>query len=278
MTERICSYKNNAKVEQSKAKRIDGSKRLRKAKREDDFIKRRKLDSNQSVLNIQSSKFDSKEIIADIQSIVRKKKLEEERETEVLTHCFTALRNRIIDSDNNFDLLSLSELLYLIDASFSYRDPLLDYEILWALTNLTARLTPFQIEELFLSSRPIECFSPDLLLNRLLKILTSASCSGSSGIPRSCLACWAIGNMIIDSDRMRSVLLSKNILEHLIELESLDIHGMDKEFLMTQAWLIGNILKNNNPPVHHSVAVKALPRLVNLLKTNIPSVLVDVMR
>ena len=83
--------------------------------------------------------------------------------------------------------------------------------------------------------------------------------------------------MIVDSDRMRSVLLNKNIFEKLVDLENLDSDA-DTEFLMTQAWLIGNVLKNNNPPVHHSVTVKALPRLVNLLKTNIPSVLADVMR
>ena len=51
--------------------------------------------------------------------------LEKEKETEVLTHCFTALRNRIIDSADNLELETIPNLLYLMNASFKYKDPLL---------------------------------------------------------------------------------------------------------------------------------------------------------
>ena len=102
---------------------------------------------------------------------------------------------------------------------------------------------------------------------------------------------------------MRTQFLRYNILEHIIKLGALDEFA-DIEFLSIQAWLIGrvftlisqksghqviefyswknpylgNILRNNNPPVHHSVSVKALPRLMNLLKTNVPSISTDIMR
>ena len=46
---------------------------------------------------------------------------------------------------------------------FQYGDPLLDYEILWALTNLTALLRPDEIEKLFTKDYDVLSF----IINKL---------------------------------------------------------------------------------------------------------------
>ena len=67
---------------------------------------------------------------------------------------------------------------------------------------------------------------------------------GAIALPLCCLACWAIGNILADSAQMRTFFLKVNILEHIVSLAVLD-KDADTEFISIQAWLIGNILRNN---------------------------------
>ena len=68
-----------------------------------------------------------------------------------LSKAYETLRlalNESILHETIVKLLS-KDIIPIIAKSFQINDPMLDYEILWALTNLTALLRPAEIESLF---------------------------------------------------------------------------------------------------------------------------------
>merc|ERR1712131_322729 len=258
----------------SKSKRTEASKRIRKTNREHDLIKRRKLEEEVF------EKLSISKALANIIIALEDHALNNPINTNTLIRNFEWLRlgmTETITSEDLADILSAG-ILDLLRRSFLLNDSLLDYELLWTLTNLTAILQPKEIEFLF---GPEEGSKNQNAAKFIIQKLTSIIASSDDGqckrLPLCCLSCWAICNILADSGEMRTQFLRYNILEHIIKLGALDEFA-DIEFLSIQAWLIGNILRNNNPPVHHSVSVKALPRLMNLLKTNVPSISTDIMR
>merc|ERR1712131_118262 len=274
MSQRSSAYKNNAKIEISKSKRTEASKRIRKTNREHDLIKRRKLEEEDF------EKLSISKALANIIIALEDHAPNNPINTNTLIRNFEWLRlgmTETITSEDLADILSAG-ILDLLRRSFLLNDSLLDYELLWTLTNLTAILQPKEIEFLFgPESGSKNQNTAKFIIQKLTSIIASSDDGQCKRLPLCCLACWAIGNILADSGEMRTQFLRYNILEHIIKLGALDEFA-DIEFLSIQAWLIGNILRNNNPPVHHSVSVKALPRLMNLLKTNVPSISTDIMR
>ena len=236
----------------------EATKRIRSSQRDSEVTKRRKLDeavddyANKTPLELLG-------IIAGLTD-----------EPAAAAKAYESLRLQLNESITHDVILGLlsTDIIVQMAVSFKIDDPMLNYEILWALTNLTALLRPNEIEQLFAKRSDT--------LHFIIKRLTSFITTGAP-LPLSCLACWAIGNILADSGEMREHFLRVNILEHIVSLAELDDEA-DTEFISIQAWLIGNILRNNHPPVHHSICIKALPRLIQLLKTNVPSIQSDIMR
>ena len=139
---------------------------------------------------------------------------------------------------------AIAGVLDLLHRSFLLNHSLLDYELLWTLTNLTAILQPDEIETLFgLRENKQNQVAAGFIIQKLTSVLSSSGDGQCKRLPLSCLACWAIGNILADSGEMRTQFLRCNILEHIIKLEALDQYA-DIEFLSIQAWLIGKVLHN----------------------------------
>ena len=68
-----------------------------------------------------------------------------------LSKAYETLRLALNESILHETILKLlsKDIIPIIAKSFQINDPMLDYEILWALTNLTALLRPAEIESLF---------------------------------------------------------------------------------------------------------------------------------
>ena len=86
-------------------------------------------------------------------------------------------------------------ILDLLRRSFLLNDSLLDYELLWTLTNLTAILQPKEIEFLF-GPEGKNQNAATFIIQKLTSIIASSDDGQCKRLPLCCLACWAIGNIL----------------------------------------------------------------------------------
>lgn len=154
----------------------------------------------------------------------------------------------------------------IIDRTFLVARPIVKYEILWMLVNITAVIGGHDLEVLFASSRVF-----------LLHLPTLLTCKRVDDVPVNCLACWLIGNISNTSPVLRCSLINQNALDRIVALGLADDYA-DKEFLSIQAWALGSLLHGTNPPVPHSTAVNSLPRLFKLLDHPSETIQTDVLR
>ena len=90
-----------------------------------------------------------------------------------------------------------ADILDLLRQSFLLNDSLLDYELLWTLTNLTAILQPKEIELLFgPASGSKNQNAAKFIIQKLTSIIASSDDGQCKRLPLCCLACWAIGNIL----------------------------------------------------------------------------------
>ena len=90
-----------------------------------------------------------------------------------------------------------ADILDLLRQSFLLNDSLLDYELLWTLTNLTAILQPKEIELLFgPESGSKNQNAAQFIIQKLTSIIASSDDGQCKRLPLCCLACWAIGNIL----------------------------------------------------------------------------------
>ena len=90
-----------------------------------------------------------------------------------------------------------ADILDLLRQSFLLNDSLLDYELLWTLTNLTAILQPKEIELLFgPESGSKNQNAAKFIIQKLTSIIASSDDGQCKRLPLCCLACWAIGNIL----------------------------------------------------------------------------------
>ena len=90
-----------------------------------------------------------------------------------------------------------ADILNLLRQSFLLNDNLLDYELLWTLTNLTAILQPQEIELLFgPESGSKNQNAAKFIIQKLTSIIASSDDGQCKRLPLCCLACWAIGNIL----------------------------------------------------------------------------------
>jgi len=249
-TRRIKTFKNKGKdLDELRRRRTDVTVEIRKAKKDEQVMKRRNVtqsaslsplkESNQqnkvgtTVLPLQkvseifSSKFSSPEDIFNAVQSVRK--------------LLSRERNPPIDTVINAGLVP--KLIKLLQQT---TDHLTQFEAAWALTNIvsgTSEQTCIVVEQ-----GGIDIF---------LKLLQSPELNVCEQ------AVWALGNIAGDGAKFRDKVILAGILKPLLAL--VEPNAMNFTFLRNLTWTLSNLCRNKNPspPMEH--LLPAIPMLGQLI-------------
>ncbi|XP_041838119.1 importin subunit alpha-8 [Melanotaenia boesemani] len=252
--ERISKYKNKGKdPAKFRDKRILECVELRKANKNESFMKRRNL-TRSSVPDEEAVSPDTEtvaprieDIIKDIKSACRVSQTQGCRAARKLlsTGCDPPLKE-IIDAG----LLSHFVSFLSMDD-----EPALQFEAAWALTNIASG-TSWHTQQV-VEHGAVPPFI-NLLASPMLHISEQAV--------------WALGNIAGDGAAYRDVLIECNIIPALLARISPDT---PVGYLRNLTWTLSNLCRNKNPCPPVSAVHQMLPSLIQLLHFNDKDILSD---
>ncbi|KAL3067141.1 hypothetical protein OYC64_016977 [Pagothenia borchgrevinki] len=249
--ERISKFKNKGKdPAKLRDKRISACVELRKANKDENFMKRRNISvdlSSDYISNEMVASLDIEDIIKDVNSNCR----------ESQTRGCQAAR-KLLSQERNPPLKEIidSGLLARFVSFLSMDDePNLQFEAAWALTNIASG-TSWHTQQV-VEHGAVPSFIA-LLASPMLHISEQAV--------------WALGNIAGDGAAYRDILIECNVVPALLARISPDT---PVGYLRNLTWTLSNLCRNKNPFPPLSAVQQMLPSLIQLLHLSDKDILSD---
>lgn len=259
---RLSQFKNKGKdVNELRRRRSEFSVELRKAKRDDQILKRRNVQSSaeepssplqEKVLNAQPPQLWSlEEIVRGVSSpnvehqllatqAVRKL-LSKEKQPPVDAVIAAGLTPKLVDFLARFDF------------------PPIQFEAAWALTNIASGTSDQTATVVEAGGVPA-----------FVKLVTSPHKHLSEQ------AIWALGNIAGDGPNGRDLVIKHGILQPLLALVICsDLSELPPAYLLNVAWTLSNLCRHKDPAPPLEAVQQILPALVKLLHHDNSEVLAD---
>ncbi|XP_044258258.1 importin subunit alpha-5 [Tribolium madens] len=252
---RIRSFKNKGKdCEEMRRRRAGQTIELRKAKKEDQLLKRRNislqeeastpLQENNSVSLVTMS---AEEILMGMMSPDENLQF---KATQACRKMLSRERNPPIDH-----MIRLGVVPRCVEFLGKTHNPSLVFEACWALTNIASG-----------TSEQTAAVVQEGALPKLQQLLSS------NRIDVVEQAIWAIGNIAGDGPESRDLVLNYGVLPSLISLIK---PNTTLSLLRNTVWVISNLCRNKNPYPDFELVKPALPVLARLLSHDDKDVLAD---
>nr|CAH7758109.1 unnamed protein product [Callosobruchus chinensis] len=250
---RIKAFKNKGKdTEEMRRRRIGQAVELRKAKKDDQLLKRRNISIDEATSPLQESKSSPISMTADEISYGMMSPDEDVqfKATQACRKILSRERNPPIDH-----MIRLGVVPRCVEFLGKTHNPALQFEACWALTNIASG-----------TSEQTAAVVQEGAIPRLRMLLTS---------PRSDVAdqaVWALGNIAGDGPGTRDMVLRCGVLQDLLALIRPD---SPISLLRNAVWTVSNLCRNKNPPPNFELVRPALPTLAKLINYSDLDVLGD---
>ncbi|XP_046360830.1 importin subunit alpha-1-like [Haliotis cracherodii] len=253
--QRIKTYKNKGRdADEMRRRRNQVSVELRKAKKDDQLLKRRNvaiLEEPTSPLqerNKQQPTLTIQDIISGVNS-----------DDPATQQTATQGARRLLSKERNppiNEIINTGTVVPRLVEFLSYNDrPDVQFEAAWALTNIASGTS--DQTKVVVKAGAVPYF---------IKLLESQHQNVCEQ------AVWALGNIAGDGPELRDHVTDAGIVEPLLRLVKTDVPS---GFLRNVTWTISNLCRNKNPPPKFKVVRQCLPTLSRLLYHNDREVLAD---
>ncbi|CAG9815246.1 unnamed protein product [Phaedon cochleariae] len=242
---RIRSFKNKGKdSEEMRRRRIGQAVELRKARKEDQLLKRRNISTAEEPTSpLQENNSTSPIAMTAEEIMYGMMNGDESVQFQATLACRKILsreRNPPIDH-----MIRLGVVPRCVEFLGKMHNPALQFEACWALTNIASG-----------TSEQTAAVVQEGAIPRLLQLLAS------SRVDVAEQAVWALGNIAGDGPATRDMVLSCGVLLELLKLIKPDT---SLSLLRNTVWAISNLCRNKNPAPDFNLVKPALPTLARLL-------------
>ncbi|KAL1494355.1 hypothetical protein ABEB36_009967 [Hypothenemus hampei] len=251
---RIRAYKNKGKdTEEMRRRRIGQAVELRKAKKDDQLLKRRNITSEEPNSPLQENNVASPVSMSADEIMFGMMSGDEEIQFKATQACRKMLsreKNPPIDH-----MIRLGVVPRCVEFLSKHNNPALQFEACWALTNIASG-----------TSEQTAAVVQEGAIPRLQALLSS---------PREDVAeqaVWALGNIAGDGPLARDMVLSALVLPDILRLIKPDT---SVSLMRNAVWAISNLCRNKNPFPNFDFVKPALPILAKLLTFTDRDVLAD---
>ncbi|CAK9815821.1 Importin subunit alpha-1 [Anthophora quadrimaculata] len=250
---RKANFKYNYKQEEARRRRNEVSVELRKARKDEQLLKRRNLNIGKELpspveeSNLSPISTSIEEIVSGMESSDETIKLQA---TQACRKMLSREKNPPINTMIQCGIVPLC--VKFLDY---HHNPALQFEAAWALTNVasgTAEQTHVVVQH--------------HAIPKLVALLKSASLNVAEQ------AVWALGNIAGDGPVARDLVLEHGAMPLLLELIKPDT---SVTFTRNIVWTLSNLCRNKNPPPSFQVVQTALPVLNRLLSNTDKDILAD---
>ncbi|XP_068979701.1 importin subunit alpha [Bombus flavifrons] len=249
---RKANFKFNYKHEEARRRRNEISVELRKARKDEQLLKRRNLNIGKES---QSSVSESDQsLLSSIDEIVNgMESLDETIRLQATQTCRKMLsREKSPPIDNMIQRGIVPLCVEFLDY---HHNTALQFEAAWALTNVASGTSEQTLVVVKHGAIP-----------KLVALLKSASLNVAEQ------AVWALGNIAGDGAMARDLVLGTDAMPLLLELIKPDT---SITFTRNIVWTLSNLCRNKNPPPPFDVVRTALPVLNRLLSNSDKDILAD---
>lgn len=252
---RIANFKFNNKHEEARRKRNEMSVELRKARKENQLLKKRNLtiiDDAESLSPTDNNEvlpmFTSiEQIVAGMQSSDPAIQLQA---TQACRKMLSREKNPPIDT-----MIQQGIVPRCIEFLDSHNNSALQFEAAWALTNVASG-----------TSEQTHVVVKHGAIPKLVALLKSSALNVAEQ------AVWALGNIAGDGPMARDLVLGHDAMPLLLDLIKPDT---PVTFFRNIVWTLSNLCRNKNPPPPFEIVRTALPVLNRLLSHTDKDILAD---
>lgn len=240
---RLKSFKNAGKdMDEMRRRRQETSIELRKAKKDDQLLKRRNvsLDDPTSPLQEQNAAAPLMSLEEIINGISSKDCSKQVSATQAARKMLSRERNPPIDAIIEAGMVA--PLVSFLDRAES---PVLQFEAAWALTNIASG-----------TSDQTKAVAASGAVPAFVRLLRSQHANVAEQ------AVWALGNIAGDGPELRDFTIKAGIVEPLLGLISPDT---EYSFLRNVTWTLSNLCRNKHPSPPFEVVKQCLPALGHLI-------------
>ncbi|KAJ8917162.1 hypothetical protein NQ315_012654 [Exocentrus adspersus] len=252
---RIRSFKNKGKdSEEMRRRRIGQTVELRKARKDDQLLKRRNISVSEEVTSPLQENNASSPVSMNAEEIMYGMMNPDEtiqfKATRACRKILSRERNPPIDH-----MIRLGVVPRCVEFLGKMHNPPLQFEACWALTNIASG-----------TSEQTAAVVQEGAIPRLQALLSSPRIDVAEQ------AVWALGNIAGDGAVTRDMVLNLGVLPDLLNLIKPDT---SISLLRNTVWAISNLCRNKNPCPDFDLVKPALPTLAKLLSYNDKDVLAD---
>lgn len=253
---RIRSFKNKGKdTEEMRRRRIGQAVELRKARKDDQLLKRRNISSltEEPTSPLQENNTASPVTMSAEEIMYGMMNQDETIQFKATQACRKILsreRNPPIDH-----MIRLGVVPRCVEFLSKNHNPALQFEACWALTNIASG-----------TSEQTAAVVQEGAVPRLQALLSSPRIDVAEQ------AVWALGNIAGDGPLTRDLVLSGGVLPDILRLIKPDT---SISLLRNAVWAVSNLCRNKNPSPEFEQVKPALPTLARLLHYSDKDVLAD---
>ncbi|XP_059613892.1 importin subunit alpha [Phlebotomus argentipes] len=250
--DRMNAFKNHAKHETMRLRRQEVTVELRKNKKDDQMMKRRNIELDESLSPQKDaaqleSTLSLDQIVSGLSNPNAKIRFEA---VQAARKMLSRERNPPIDI-----MIAHGIVPKCVELLGSFQEPDTQFEAAWTLTNIASGTT--QQTKAVIDAGSIPCFV----------VLMS---SPSTNVAEQ--AVWALGNIAGDGAEARDIVLEKNVVPAIMHLLSTELSLSCKRNVV---WLISNLCRNKPPAVAFDHVRTLLPTVARLLNHDDSQVLSD---
>ncbi|XP_072392047.1 importin subunit alpha-5-like [Diabrotica undecimpunctata] len=252
---RIRSFKNKGKdTEEMRRRRIGQTVELRKARKDDQLLKRRNISTSEEPTSplqennsVSSPTMSAEEIMYGMMN-----------SDEAIQYRATLACRKILSREKTppiDHMIRLGVVPRCVEFLTKAHNPSLQFEACWALTNIASG-----------TSEQTAAVVQEGAIPRLQGLLSSPRIDVAEQ------AVWALGNIAGDGSTTRDMVLSCNVLADLLGLIK---PSTSLSLLRNTVWTISNLCRNKNPSPDFNLLRPALPFIARLLNHSDPEVQAD---
>ncbi|KAK2576370.1 hypothetical protein KPH14_005718 [Odynerus spinipes] len=251
---RMANFKFNNKHEEARRRRQEMSVELRKARKENQLLKRRNLNIVDDTGALLQTENDVLPISTSIEEIVAGMQSSDEtiqlQATQACRKMLSREKNPPIDN-----MIQQGIVPRCIEFLDSNHNSALQFEAAWALTNVASG-----------TSEQTHVVVKNGAIPKLVALLKSPSMNVAEQ------AVWALGNIAGDGPMARDLVLGHDAMPLLLDLIKPDT---SVTFARNIVWTLSNLCRNKNPPPPFEIVRTALPVLNRLLSNTDKDILAD---